>query len=403
MSQNTPSTAVPHAQQWVSTTSGRIVTDTYSWLQAVHWVHGTGAAPVPAKGPKFGPTTLQVAQELTKLTEVRPGVAYLARVLKVSERTVQYHLAHLRNTGLLAYVEVGTRLPRTEDRTWVERRTSHFALTIPAGFDEALGIRTAGEGPTRRMVGITAAGRTAIGRLGKLATKAVRRRRKKAAASRTRCTPMVGGSVLPSVAHSPSASRLEGERRIGSTKKADRGHVRNKVGRRFQLAAELRKRVLWLTVPGRRDQRQAVERLAWVLSEVSDAGWTVSEVEAWLALIDEPEHVRRPSGLVASRLRTALLLWADPAVRARGVENHRDRVRANAKARAEISPDAFAGAVEAGVASRIVAGVRGGQARLAASQRARGEDDLSGGVSASFGTGDDAVDARFAAFLGGAL
>lgn len=402
VSETTPPGPVPGAQQWVSTTLGRVVTDTYSWLQAVHWVHGAGIAVVPPKGPKFGPTTIRIAQELTKLTEVRPGVEYLMRVLKLSERTVQYHLAHLRRTGLLAYVEVGTRLPRTEDRG-VVRRTSHFALTVPQAFDVALGIRTAGEGPARRMTGIAEAGRETIARLGKLASKAVRRRKKARSQRERRCTPMVGGSPLPSLPNSPSASRLEGEGRIRKVKKGNCGPVRNRVARRFQLAAELRKRVLWLCA-ARGNQRQAVERLAWVLQDVSDAGWSVDEVEAWLALIEEPEHVRRPSGLVASRLRTALLMWSTPDSRALGVETYRSHLQLKVRARARINPNVLSpGSVASGVAVQIVARLRGGQVRLAAGQRDRGLDDLSGGASTGFGTSDEAVDARFAAFLGGAL
>ncbi|WP_329492455.1 transcriptional regulator (plasmid) [Kitasatospora sp. NBC_01246] len=320
--------AVTASRQWATTTAGRIVNDTYSWLQSVHWVHGTGAAPVPPKGPKFGPTTIRIAQELTKLTEVRPGITHLMRVLNLGERTVQYHLAHLRNTGLLTYIEVGTRLPRTEDRGPVAR-SSHFALTIPQNYDTALGIRTTGEGPTRRMTGIAEAGRKTIARLGRLASKSVRRRKRKTS-PRQRCTPMVASSAVPALTHSPSASRLEGKGPKDISTKGKSGRHRNRVTRRFELAAELRRRVLWMS-------RSNTDRLAWVLSEVADAGWTATEVEAWLNLVNEPGHVRRPSGLLASRLRAAVLLWPTKAHRDRAMESQRERIHGAAKARSTVA------------------------------------------------------------------
>ncbi|MFI9331918.1 hypothetical protein ACIGZJ_30805 [Kitasatospora sp. NPDC052868] len=395
MSQTTPPGAVPAPQQWVSTTPGRIVTDTYSWLQAVHWVHGAGIAPVPPKGPKFGLTTVRIAQELTKLTEVRPGVAYLMQVLKLGERTVQYHLAHLRATGLLAYIEAGTRLPRTEDRTWVARRTSHFALTVPQAYDQALGIRTTGKGPTRRMTGIAEAGRQTIARLGKLASKAVRRRRKKATASRTRCTPMVGGTATASDPDVPPAGPLEGNApnrtRQQQTSKTRKG---NKITRRFRLAAQLKERVLWLS-------GTTVARMSWVLSEVSDAGWTVDEVQAWLALRDAPHDLRRGSGLLASRLVGATVVWPTPAARRRAVEASRDLVAANSRTAARVDEN-FLSAPEhrPSLGLQIITGLRQGRALQSTSFRSRGLDDLSGHLPAQPTPTDDQAAELVAAFLG---
>ncbi|MFD4397264.1 winged helix-turn-helix domain-containing protein [Kitasatospora sp. NPDC058478] len=385
--------AVAASGQWASTTSGRIVTDTYSWLQAVHWVDGSGLALTPKSGPKFGPTTVRVAQELTKLTEVRPGVEYLMRVLKLSERTVQYHLAHLRNAGLLAYVELGTRIARSENQPSGAFRTSHFALTIPQAFDQALGIRTTGEGPDRRMTGIAEVGRQTIARLGKLASKAVRRR-KKTKISKRRCTPVVGGSLTPPADQSPSATRLEGNGPINTTKKSNRGPHRNRVSRRFQLAAELRRRVLWL---GKSDPA----RLAWVLTDVADAGWTATEVEAWLSLLDQPDHVRRPSGLLAHRLGAATLLWPTKEHRARAAEAQRERSHRAAKARAAVADGFMTGPTSAtglaqlpSAARQVIATARRAKAQAVAFQTA---------TTPAAQTNTTAAEADIAAFLGAAL
>lgn len=98
----------------------------------------------------------------------------------------------------------------------------------------------------------------------------------------------------------------------------------NKVGRRFRLAAELVREVGWLA-------KASVPRVAWVVGAVSDAGWTCDQVAAWLATVDAPtEGARRPSGLLASRLRgvTTLPGWRTATERAGQVEHWRDSARA---------------------------------------------------------------------------
>ncbi|MFK8851292.1 hypothetical protein [Streptomyces sp. Ac-502] len=114
------------ADQWISTSAGRIATCPYSWMQAVHWVAGSGLyTPSRTHGPKWGPTTIAIAQEIAALAECRPGIAYLARKVKVSERTVKYHLGMLRETGLLAYRSKGTRI------TSAIRQASVYERVIP--------------------------------------------------------------------------------------------------------------------------------------------------------------------------------------------------------------------------------------------------------------------------------
>jgi hypothetical protein len=84
---------VPKTRQWASTTSGRIAGDGYSWMQAVHWVVGSGLyEPRRSHGPKMGPTTVLIAQFLAELTPCRPGVDYLMRRTGLEKRSVQYHL-----------------------------------------------------------------------------------------------------------------------------------------------------------------------------------------------------------------------------------------------------------------------------------------------------------------------
>lgn len=209
-----PALYVPEASQWLTTSTGRIALDGYSWMQAVHWVAGSGLYEprrYRSHGPRsFGPTTVRVAQELAELFPCRPGIEYLVRRTGLSERSVEYHLGMLREAGLLAYVVRGTRV------RGAAAQASEFARMVPVEFDVALGVRTAGEGTGRRMTGIAEAGRGLMAALSKKAARKVRKRRAKssskapakgarkgadqgvvaAVSDEARCTPM---GVVPAV------------------------------------------------------------------------------------------------------------------------------------------------------------------------------------------------------------
>ncbi|MGW6287363.1 helix-turn-helix domain-containing protein [Streptomyces sp. NPDC055107] len=339
-----PTLFVPEPCQWLSTTAGRVALEGYSWMQAVHWVAGSGLYKPRrhrSHGPRsLGPTTVRVAQELAQLSPCRPGIEYLVRRTGLSERTVEYHLGMLREAGLLAYVVRGTRIRGKK------AQASEFARMVPPEFDAALGIRTAGEGTGRRMTGIAEAGRELMAALSKKAARKVRRRRAKSA-SRTsakgarkpaeqgvgtavsdevRCTPMGGSSRSASSAgttYCPSENKLaSGQSESPTPKTTKRGRRKlNAVGRRFQLASELIRQVPWLG-------RASVPRIAWILKEVSDAGWTADQVIAFLDCGDAPDIVHRPSGFLAGRLKGAVALWPTEQGRKRAVEEYRDSRRA---------------------------------------------------------------------------
>ncbi|WP_327072003.1 helix-turn-helix domain-containing protein [Kitasatospora sp. NBC_01302] len=346
----------------MKTTRGRIAPDPYTWMQGVHWAVGSGLyAPARKYGPKkLDRTAIRTAQLLAELSPCRPGVEYLARRLGVVERTAQYQLQMLREAGLIAYIVKGTR------RRGEKPQASEFALVIPPQFDQALGIRTVGEGSRRRVVGIAEAGRAVMALLGKRASRKVRAPRAKSAPKSTakgsvtasqaiagpvssqvsqaadsasgadcRCTPMESGYCTSSTdrsTHFPSESKLVAgtedsftpgkQQRPERTGKPKR-RVLNRVGRRYQLAFELIQRVPWLS-------KATVARVAWVTRELSDAGWTVNEVLAWLDLRQEPDRVRRPSAFLAARLRGALATGDTPAKRKRLVEAWLDNRRATA-------------------------------------------------------------------------
>lgn len=309
---------VDAAHQWVATTTGRIANDPYSWMQAIHWIGGSGLyKPNRTHGPGWGPTTLLIAQEISALSECRPGVDYLARKLGCSERTVQYHLGMLRETGLLVYRSKGTRLSQQPNQASVYERI------IPAVFDTTLGIRTTGEGVQRRPVGIAPESQKLIGKLAKKATRKIRKPRRR---SRTTpvsggslCTPMQGGTSTssPTGCNSlpPETSKLaSGEADCPTPKTSNRRPRKlNRVGRRHQLARELMTLVPWLG-------KASPQRLAWILRHVADAGWTALEVQAIAETMPlTARDVHRPSGMLAHRLKGVHLLFTTPQRRATAV------------------------------------------------------------------------------------
>jgi hypothetical protein len=309
---------VTAASQWLHATTGRIATCAHSWMQAVHWVAGSGLyTPSRSHGPRWGATTIAIAQEIAALKECRPGIDYLARKLKVAERTVQYHLGMLREAGLLVYRSKGTRL------SGIGGRASEFERIIPLEFDEALGIRTTGEGVQRRPVGAAPEHRSLLGKLAKKAARKTRRRpRRTPVSGKARCTPMEGGTSASSSAantYSPPESKLaSGEAKSPTQKKSNRGPQKpkklNRVGRRYQLARELVAQVPWLS-------RASVPRIAWVVRHVADAGWTALEVQAAAEQFPvSADDARRPSGLLAYRLASCHLLYTTPERRKTLVE-----------------------------------------------------------------------------------
>lgn len=312
--QGTQCLNVAPACQWISTTTGRIATDGHSWLTAVHWAADPKTkryTPTRNHGPRaMNTTTIVIAQELANLKTCRPGIAYLARKAKCSDRTVEYHLGMLREAGLLAYRSKGGRVAQGQDEASVYERI------IPVTFDEALGIRTVGEGVQRRPIGAAAEHRKTIGKLAKQAARKVRRpRRRTPVSGEARCTLMKGGtsgSFPTGRSIPPSETGLaSGDSTHPTPKKAtSRPRKLNRVGRRYQLAQELIANVPWLS-------RASAPRISWIARHCADAGWQWQEVQAAAeerGPIGEVDS-HRPSGLLAYRLKGVHQLYATETAR----------------------------------------------------------------------------------------
>ncbi|MET9777663.1 hypothetical protein ABZ023_25960 [Streptomyces sp. NPDC006367] len=65
-----------------------------------------------------------------------------------------------------------------------------------------------------------------------------------------------------------------------------------------------------------------------MIRDLSDAGWSCEEVLAWLHIRGAADHVRRPSGLLATLLTTALDVLDTETKRQAAVEQWRDSRRA---------------------------------------------------------------------------
>ncbi|MDJ0342825.1 helix-turn-helix domain-containing protein [Streptomyces sp. H10-C2] len=322
---------LPASSQWATTTPSRIAPEGYSWLQAVHWHHDHAqVAHDRSHGPtRLNRTTLRLAGILARLTECRPGVDQLVMWLKISERTVQYHLSLLRDAGLLVYLSKGTRV------SGIGGRASEFLRTIPPTFDEALGLRT---GPSERYIRsvrgmaedqvpvMKALAAKAKRTLSNARTKGANRRALKATSAASSCTPRgVSTSRLSSAGMTslPPESKLGAGNHTSPTpqKPAAPRRKLNQTGRRHQLAFELIQQVGWLN-------RADVPRIAWIVRHVADAGWTAADVMAVLAQQSPAQRVHRPSGFLASRLRGVEQVYDTPAKRANLVTWWRDSRRA---------------------------------------------------------------------------
>lgn len=333
--------------QWLTQSPCRDARSPYAWMQAVLW------ARTVRPHPRFNDLTVQLAAVLAELTPCRPGVKYLMRRLSRSRRCVQYHLRCLRETGLLVYVVKGTR------RRGMSPLASEFRRSIPPAFDHSVGVITTGLGFGRRMTGCSQPGRKLLGKLGTTAKRWLRRRRRP-------CTPM-GGTTSRSSSAGLTSTPLK-----GTSLTAPQHFPRSSgspVRRRFRLASQLIQRVPWL-------HRAALPRIAWVISAVADAGWTVDEVVAWLNLQASPERVTRPSGFLARRLEGATVIWPTEAGRQRAVEADRDSERSRRNRQADYGYLHDTRHLPSTLVSLVADGIRHGRAKLAQQQAHNGLDVL---------------------------
>ncbi|MCU1613692.1 MAG: hypothetical protein JWO98_1232 [Frankiales bacterium] len=123
------------------------------WLRAVEWVVAAGLH------PRAGATTLQLARDLAARMDydtghVRYGKDATAARLEVDVSTVKRHAAYLREMGLLAWVQVGSRrnVRQMLGLGGYAATATVYAAVIPASYDVAMGRTHIGNGYDARTV-----------------------------------------------------------------------------------------------------------------------------------------------------------------------------------------------------------------------------------------------------------
>ncbi|MCX5207576.1 transcriptional regulator [Streptomyces sp. NBC_00237] len=296
-----------------------------AWLRSVVWLVGAGLHPLA------GPSTVRVAEDLAARMDFTLGLVLYdldgtVRRLGLSRATVKRHVKILRELGALVWVRHGSkRNLRVPGRAYTATATIYGAV-IPLVYDDAMGHRLVGAGYEARVCGVTEAGRERAVEVARTAAEAKRKRpvRRRRRSGREPHSPgsypqclSAGKTLSPSEKNlasgeSDSPTQRRKKRRAGGPKK------RNRFGNRLHLAGQLIAELDWL-------RGCHVRRIAWVSQHVADAGWSVTEIRAWIDFRGGigSGHVRRGSGLLATLLAGAHTSIDTPAKRAALVEHWR--------------------------------------------------------------------------------
>ncbi|NUK50092.1 hypothetical protein HRW14_07235 [Streptomyces lunaelactis] len=292
------------AQEW-DTTASRHLRRADDFRAAAQFMVGSGFH------PKAGRTTLRLAEVFAaRMRRSKDGhfpfnIEATARELGLQRRAVLNHAQYLRELGLLAYIEHGSKTNSVRTRLGEGYRpdtdgyrgtATIFAAVAPPVWDEALGRRIDGLGYTARIAGVTEAGRD----------RAVEEARRKAAAKtparRTSCTPSL---VVPQdhrqlkiVGGKKDTSRKRARCPKNSPRPASTNRPRispAECARGIALAEQLRQEVWWLN-------RGCARRLAYVLRPLIATGWTWQSLAAELLTWGVPGYLRDPAAYVRHEL-----------------------------------------------------------------------------------------------------
>ncbi|MFE4540240.1 hypothetical protein ACFRKB_35105 [Streptomyces scopuliridis] len=284
--------------------------------------------------PKANRTTKRLADVFAaRMKDSKNGhfpfnITATAHALGLRRRAVLNHARYLRELGLIAYVEHGTKanVLRTRHRkTWqpgdgYAGTATIFTAVAPPVWDQALGRRIQGKGYRARLIGVTDHGRD-------LAVNEARRKAsKKSPPRRTSCTP---SSVVPK-----DHSRLKVEGGINYTPRKRATCRKNsppttsnqprvtpaQCAAGITVADQLRYEVWWL-------HRACPRRLAYALRPLISTGWTWQSLAAELLTWGVPGFLRDPAAFVqhelARRQRTGMLILPHPPA-ADGADNQVD-------------------------------------------------------------------------------
>ncbi len=279
-----------HAAQHVTTTASRR-TRRSDFLRAATWSISRGLH------PRANATTLRVAHDLANRLNSDGHVAYsrdsMWKRLAISRRTLERHVAVLRELGLLAWAVHGTRTNTRPAGSgeWAGTATI-YAAVVPRAWDDAVGHRVCGHGYHARHIGFTDRGRA-------LAIADARRREQSA---KRRDTPS-WRSNHPR----PQAERGEKKKDTCAPHHALPQRRRHEAPEPYRaspeeaahavsVAAWVRPRVPWI-------QAASLRRLAFALRPWIRSGHSAPEIAAVLTLWRVPQRPASPVGVLMTRWR----------------------------------------------------------------------------------------------------
>lgn len=289
------------AEQEMSTTASRQLRRASDFLAAARYMI--------RHHPNAGPATLRLAAVFAgRMHRSRHGhvafnVAATVEELGVSRRTVLTHARYLRELGLIAWAEHGSKaniLRARHGRAWAPgdgyRGTATiYAALAPPVWDHAQGHRIHGTGYKARLIGFTDKGRTRA--VAAARTRQRRARRRVRPRVRTwpgkRCTPSVVVTSAPPrlqlVTRDKKNTRRGQNRKQPSTSIGGRPAPLTPADCRqaITLTEHLQREVWWL-------YDACSRRVAYALRPLIAAGWSSRQLAAELTTWGVPAHLNDP-------------------------------------------------------------------------------------------------------------
>ncbi|MEU5137097.1 hypothetical protein [Streptomyces californicus] len=246
--------------------------------------------------PKAGDTTLLVARDLAARLNADGHVAYcrdaMWKRLGISRRTLERHIAVLRELGLLVWALHGTRTNTRPAGSgeWAGTATI-YAAVVPRAWDDALGHRVSGHGYHARHTGFTERGHHV----------AIADARRRTRPARRRDTPSCNANHICPTAEmrgkknntsAPHGARPRSRRRhdVPEPYRASPSQAAHAVS----VAAWVRPRVPWT-------QGEDLRRLAFALRPWIATGLSAADLAADLSLWHVSRRPASPASIIMAR------------------------------------------------------------------------------------------------------